>query len=77
MEKIPQYKVVVGCIMYSMIAIRLDVVAVVGIVSQFMQNPSYAHWRVVKQIMQYLQGTCDYQLQFIEATKGNEVTLTS
>jgi len=43
MEKIPYYKVAVGCIMYSMIATRLDVVIILGIVNQFMQNPSYAH----------------------------------
>jgi hypothetical protein len=54
MEKIPYCKAVVGCIMYSMIATRLDVVIVVGVVNQFMQNPSYAHWRVVKQIKWYL-----------------------
>jgi len=54
MEKITYCKAVVGCIMYSMIATRLDVVIVVGVVNQFMQNPSYAHWRVVKQIKWYL-----------------------
>ncbi len=77
MEKIPYCKAVVGCIMYSMIATRLDVVIVVGVVNQFMQNPSYAHWRVVKQIKWYLQDTYEYQLQLTRTTMGNEVILTS
>ncbi len=70
MEKIPYYKVAVGCIMYSMIATRLDVVIILGIVNQFMQNPSYAHQKVVKQIKWYLQDTYEYQLQFTGTTKG-------
>jgi hypothetical protein len=53
MEKIPYCKAIVGCVMYSMIVTKLDVVDVVGIVSQFMQNLSYAHWRAIKWIMWY------------------------
>jgi hypothetical protein len=50
MGKIP-YKVIVGSIMYAVIAIKLDIMALVGIVNEFMQNLGHAHWKTMKQIM--------------------------
>lgn len=46
--------------MYAMIIIGFDIVIVIATVSQFMQKLGYEHWKVVKHIMRYLQGACDY-----------------
>ena len=43
--------------MYAMIATRLDIVFVVGVVSKYMSNPGKKHWEVVKGIMRYLKAT--------------------
>ncbi len=42
------YKVVVGNFMYYMVGTRLDMVAIVGVVVQFFNNPRLPHWQVVK-----------------------------
>jgi len=46
MAKIP-YKQAIGSIMYVMIATRLDIVVMTGIVSQCMKDPKLLHWKVV------------------------------
>ncbi len=59
-------------IMYVMIATRPKIAATIGIVSHFMQNPRYAHWRIVKQIMRYFQRMRDYWLQYIGIKKDHD-----
>ncbi|MCO5606501.1 hypothetical protein L7F22_060689 [Adiantum nelumboides] len=45
--------------MYAMVATRLDIAFVVGVVSRFMSNPSKKHWEAVKRVLRYLAGTKD------------------
>ena len=56
MDKLP-YTSAVGSLMYTMIATRLDIAFVVGVVSRYMSNPSKKHWEAVKGIMRYLKAT--------------------
>ena len=42
-----------------MVATRLDIAFVVGVVSQLMSNPSKKHWDALKSILRYLSGTKD------------------
>ena len=43
--------------MYAMICTRPDIAYAVGVVSNYMSNPSKKHWEAVKSIMRYLNGT--------------------
>ncbi len=42
-----------------------------------MQDPRYVFWKVVNLITEYLQGTCDYWLQFTRMRKDDEMIFTS
>jgi hypothetical protein len=50
--------------MYAMVAMWLDIMHVVGVVSRFMHNPGRPHWNVVKHIFRYLVGTQDDGIKF-------------
>jgi hypothetical protein len=39
-----------------MVGTRPDIVATVGVVAQFFNNPRLAHWQAVKRLLRYLQG---------------------
>ena len=56
MKSVP-YAPAGGSLMYAMVTTRPDIAHVVGIVSRFMHNPSWAHWNIVKHIFRYLVGT--------------------
>jgi predicted ferric reductase len=47
-------------IVYAMTTIGFDIVTAITTISQFMQKLGYEQWKVVKRIMRYLQGACDY-----------------
>ena len=53
------YQEAVGSLMYTMVAIRLDLAFSV---SRFTSKPGPMHWMAVKQIMQYVKGTLDMRL---------------
>lgn len=63
MSQIP-YSSAVGSLMYAMICTRPDISYAVSVVSRFMANPGKEHWRAVKWILRYLQGTVGLSLQF-------------
>ena len=46
MAHIP-YSSVVGSLMYAIVLTRLDISHVVSVMSRFMTNPEYEHWRTV------------------------------
>eukprot|EP00897_Mesotaenium_endlicherianum_P009607 jgi/Mesen1/8675/ME000051S08084 len=56
MSQVPMRKVA-GSIMYLMVCTRPNIANVVGVVSQFMEYPSPAHWEAMKRILRYLKGT--------------------
>ena len=64
--KIP-YTSPVGSIMYAMVATWPDLAYVVGVISQYMSNPGWKHWVVVKHIFRYLRGTKDARPTFQSA----------
>jgi Reverse transcriptase (RNA-dependent DNA polymerase) len=51
-----QYRIVVGALQYATITI-LDLAFAVNKASQFLANPTDEHWKAVKRIMIYIQGT--------------------
>jgi hypothetical protein len=57
-----QYQMTIRALQYATIT-RSDITFLVNKVSQFLANPTYEHWQVVKRILRYLKGTNDQGLQ--------------
>ena len=58
------YQQAIGCLTYASTATRPDIATAVGILSQFMSNPSKQHWMGVKRILRYIRGTLNFGLKF-------------
>ena len=63
MRGIP-YREAIGSLMYLMVSTRPDLAAAVGILSRFLANPGPNHWKGVKRVFRYLQGTKEFGLVF-------------
>ena len=61
MEKVP-YASAVGSLMYAQVCTRPDIAFVVNALGRYLSNPGLNHWKAVKKVMRYLQGTKDYML---------------
>ncbi|XP_047181674.1 secreted RxLR effector protein 161-like [Vigna umbellata] len=59
MKNIP-YASTVGSLMYAQVCTRIDVAFVVGVLGRYQSNPGVDHWKAVKKVMRYLQGTIDF-----------------
>jgi len=53
-----------GSLMYLHNYTRPDISFVVGILGRYPSNASMDHWKAVKQVLTYLQGTKDYMLMY-------------
>ena len=51
-----RYQSLVGSLRYLKCT-RCDIAYSVGIVSRFMENPKYSHWKAIKRILRYIEGT--------------------
>eukprot|EP00253_Pinus_taeda_P031461 PITA_31461 len=65
------YRQLIGSLMY-LLNTRPDICFAVNTMSQFMCEPRKVHWVAAKHILQYLQGTVDYGLNY---TQGDGVRL--
>ena len=45
-----------------------------GVLCQFMSNPTQEHWSAVERIFRYIKGTLNYSLQFV-SSKANDIPL--
>ncbi|XP_059633439.1 secreted RxLR effector protein 161-like [Cornus florida] len=54
----------VGSIMYAQVCRRPDLAYMVGMLGRYQSNPSIDHWKAVKKVQRYLQGTKDYMLTY-------------
>ena len=70
MSKVP-YLSAVGSLMYAMMYTRLDICHAVGMTSSYQSNRSQEHWKGIKRILRYLNGTTDYSLCY----QGNDLQL--
>ncbi|KAL0413635.1 UNVERIFIED_CONTAM: Retrovirus-related Pol polyprotein from transposon TNT 1-94 [Sesamum radiatum] len=71
MKDIP-YASGIGSLMYAQVCTRPNIAFVVGMLGRYQSNPSLDHWKAVKKVMRYLQGTKDYMLMYRQ-TKNLEV----
>ena len=46
--------------MYAQVYTRPDIAFAVGVLGRYQSNPGIDHWRAIKKVMRYLQGTKDY-----------------
>ena len=51
------YANAVGCLMYAMVLTRPDIAHDVSVISKYMASPGREHWKAVKWVMRYLNGT--------------------
>ena len=58
------YSEAIGSILWPAVKSRPNIVYTTGILSQFIQNPGYAHWEGVKRIITYLNTTKNHWLTF-------------
>ena len=68
---VQRYQMAIGCLTYAATATRPDIAAAVGVLSQFMSNPSKEHWQGIKRIFRYIKGTVNYGLVFKSSSKMN------
>ena len=66
-----KYRSLVGSLRY-LTSTRPDLLLSVGIVSRYMEEPSYSHWKVLKRILRYIRGTISLGLYY---TKLNNYEL--
>ena len=59
-----RYSEAIGSILWPAVISRPDITYTTGILSQFIQNPGYAHWEGVKRIITYLNTTKNHWLTF-------------
>ena len=76
MENIP-YINAVGSLMYLATMTRPDIAYTVGVLARFNSNPGMAHWKAVKHLFRYLQGTLDMKLEYGPDTSiGKDMFIT-
>ena len=57
------YRIMIGCLLYLTTS-RPDIAFSVGVCSRFQSNSKVSHLNVVKRIIKYVGGTCDYGLLY-------------
>jgi len=58
-----KYRSLVGSLRY-LTSTRPDLLLSVGIVSRYMEEPTYTHWRALKRILRYVRGTTSLGLYY-------------
>jgi hypothetical protein len=70
MTTIP-YRECIGSLIHIMKSSRPDIGYPVGVLSRYLHNPSEQHWNAAKQIMRYLKGTRDFEMQLHNNQRDN------
>ncbi|XP_050876909.1 secreted RxLR effector protein 161-like [Lathyrus oleraceus] len=63
-----KYRSLVGSLRY-LTCTRPDISLSVGIVSRFMEEPVYTHWKALKRILRYIQGTVSLGMFYSNSEK--------
>jgi hypothetical protein len=58
-----RYRSLIGSLCY-LTCMRQDISYSVGVVSRFMEEPVYTHWKALKRILRYIRGTESLRLFF-------------
>ena len=57
--KVVPYSSVVGCLMYAQVCTHPNIAFVVDVLGRYLSDLGQSHWKEVKKILRYLQGTND------------------
>jgi len=63
MRSVP-YASAVGSLQYAQVCTRPDLAFVTGLLGRFQSNPGVEHWKLVKKVLRYLQGTKSLMLTY-------------
>ena len=63
----PQYRAIVGSLIYAMTCTRPDLSFVVSKLSQHLSRPTEADWNLLKQVLRYVKGTITYAVHFTKS----------
>jgi hypothetical protein len=63
MKTVP-YASAVGSLQYAQVCTRPDIAYVTGLLGRFQSNPGSEHWKLVKKVLRYLQGTKGLMLTY-------------
>jgi hypothetical protein len=63
MRSVP-YASAVGSLQYAQICTRPDISFVTGLLGRYQKNPGLEHWKLVKKVLRYLQGTKGLMLTY-------------
>ena len=50
--------------MYAQVCTRPDLAFITGMLGRYQSNPGQDHWKAVKKVLHYLQGTKDFMLTY-------------
>jgi hypothetical protein len=63
MKTVP-YASAVGSLQYAQVCTRPDLAFVTGLLGRFQSNPGPEHWKLIKKVLHYLQGTKSLMLTY-------------
>ena len=72
MASVP-YANAIGCLMYAMVLTKPDIAHAVSVVSRYIAQPGEDHWKAVKWILMYLNGTVNWGLIYGKTEENDEV----
>ena len=62
--KADPYSLAVGSLQYTQVCTRPDLSFVTGLLDRYQSNPEIEHWKLVKKVLRYLQGTKGLMLTY-------------
>jgi hypothetical protein len=63
MKAVP-YASAVGSLQYAQVCTRPDLAFITGVLGRYQSNPGIEHWKMVKKVLRYVQGTKDLMLTY-------------
>jgi hypothetical protein len=63
MKAVP-YASAVGSLQYAQVCTRPDLAFITGVLGRYHANPGIEHWKMVKKVLRYVQGTKDLMLTY-------------
>ena len=67
------YGSAVGCLIYAMVCIRMDLAHAMSIIRKYMANLRKKHWNTVKWVFRYLEGSAKHEILFSKQTGTNSI----
>jgi hypothetical protein len=58
------YALAVGSLQYAQVCTRPDLAFITGLLGRYQSNPGIEHWKMVKKVLRYVQGTKDLMLTY-------------